>query len=131
MKWQPTASKSFAGSNSGFTLAEVLAALLFMAIVIPVALQGLRVASQAGLLAERKAIAVRIAQSVLAENTGYSGILQSSQSGAVREKQVSYEWRILTGTSDLGSLREMTVEVSFPVQDREHLVRLTTLSNDL
>ena len=34
--------------NRAFTLAEVLAALLFMAIVIPVALHGMSVASRAG-----------------------------------------------------------------------------------
>ena len=39
---------------SAFTLAEVLAALLFMAIVIPVAMQGLRISSRAGELADRK-----------------------------------------------------------------------------
>ena len=33
--------------RAGFTLAEVLAALAFMAIVIPVAVQGLRIASRA------------------------------------------------------------------------------------
>src|SRR6478735_6417980 len=53
--------------QAGFTLAEVLAALLFMAIVIPVAVQGLRIASRAGSLSERKAIAARLADSKLNE----------------------------------------------------------------
>src|SRR5882762_4963509 len=47
---------------AGFTLAEVLAALLFMAIVIPVAVQGLHIASRAGSVSERKAVGARIAE---------------------------------------------------------------------
>ena len=35
-------------ARAAFTLAEVLAALLFMAIVIPVAVEGLHIASLAG-----------------------------------------------------------------------------------
>ena len=35
-------------SAAGFTLAEVMAALVFMAIVIPVALEGLSIATRAG-----------------------------------------------------------------------------------
>ena len=39
----------------GFTLAEVLAALLFLAILIPVTMHGVSVASRAGILGQRKA----------------------------------------------------------------------------
>ena len=53
---------------SGFTLAEVLAALVFMAIVIPVALSGLSVASRAGEVSVRKAEAALVAERVLNEN---------------------------------------------------------------
>ena len=60
----PTAAKR---RHSGFTLAEVLAALLFLAIVIPVTLQGLRVASMAGEVGQRKMIAARIGNKVLNE----------------------------------------------------------------
>ena len=54
--------------TSAFTLVEVLAALLFMAIVIPVAVDALHVASLAGEVAARKAVATRIADRVLNEN---------------------------------------------------------------
>ena len=48
MRLKPTPTKtSGASRQGGFTLAEVLAALLFMAIVIPTAVHGLRVASLA------------------------------------------------------------------------------------
>jgi type II secretory pathway pseudopilin PulG len=129
MKWQRTASKSSA-AKAGFTLAEVLAALLFMAIVIPVALEGLRIASHAGQVAERKAVAARVGESILAQHASATGMNQSLQNGSVMEKQVAYEWRLESRASELGNLRELTVEVVFPVQDREHVVRLTTLVKD-
>jgi hypothetical protein len=58
--------------------------MLFMAIVIPVALQGLRMASTAGEVGQRKMIAARIGNKVLNElkvtgqlqNTGQSGVVQ-------------------------------------------------------
>ena len=53
--------------RSAFTLIEVLAALVFMAVVIPVAVEGLRVASRAGEVGRRKAVAGRIAESMLNE----------------------------------------------------------------
>ena len=52
MKFAPATGKS--RNESAFTLAEVLAALLFMAIVIPVAVEALHVASLSGEIATRK-----------------------------------------------------------------------------
>src|SRR6266567_846947 len=54
--------------QAAFTLAEVLAALLFMAIVIPVALEGMHVASRAGSVAVRKREAARVAERILNES---------------------------------------------------------------
>ncbi len=52
-------------SRAGFTFAEVLAALVFMAIVIPVVMQGISIANRAGVGAERKEIAVQLAANML------------------------------------------------------------------
>src|SRR2546429_9589111 len=54
--------------KAAFTLAEVLAALLFMAIVIPVALEGMHVATRAGSVAVRKREAARVAERILNES---------------------------------------------------------------
>ena len=53
---------------SAFTLAEVLAAMLFLAIVIPAAVEALHVASLAGEVAARKGAAARIADRILNES---------------------------------------------------------------
>src|ERR1700690_495646 len=56
--------------ESAFTLAEVLAALLFLAIVIPAVVETLHVASLAGEVAARKGAAARVADRVLNESLG-------------------------------------------------------------
>ena len=54
--------------SGGFTLAEVLAAMLFLAIVIPAAVEVLHVASLAGEVAARKSEAARVADRILNES---------------------------------------------------------------
>jgi type II secretory pathway pseudopilin PulG len=120
-------------SAKAFTLAEVLAALVFMAIVIPVALQALSIAGRAGELAERKREAARVAERILTESivtTNWSG---ASQSGVVREDYREYRWTMRNDawseSSTLTAMRLLTVEVVFPIQGEEYTVELSTLAN--
>src|SRR6266478_1208185 len=76
--------------RAAFTLAEVLAALAFMAIVIPVAVNGLRVANRAGQVGERKAVAARIADRVLNEWSTTGASQTPAQSGVVRDGAAQY-----------------------------------------
>ena len=55
--------------RDGYTLAETLAALLFLAIVIPAVVEALHVAGRAGTASVRRAVAARIAERILTENT--------------------------------------------------------------
>src|SRR4030095_16059558 len=80
--------------NQAFTLAEVLAALVFMAIVIPVAVQGLRIASLAGEVAERKAQALRVAERVLNEALVVTNTVIASQAGTLQERDRNYRWSV-------------------------------------
>ena len=113
--------------SAGFTLAEVLAALVFMAIVIPVAVEGLRVASLAGQVGERKAVAARIADRVLNELAVTGQWQTSSQGGTIQEGPQQYDWSMRLETWNQGTLRLLTVLVTFPVQGKEYDVRLSTL----
>ena len=153
-------TRDCAGSE-GFTLAEVLAALLFMAIVIPVAVQGLQIANRAGEVAERKSQAARIAERVLNENIVTTNWTQSSQAGTVYEGTREFRWTLrsepwsqnLTNQSPAQSqsmgqllggqpqvtatassqttLNLLSVEVTYKVQNRDYLLRLSTLMNSL
>lgn len=117
--------------SGAFTLAEVLAALLFMAIVIPVAIEGLHIASLAGAVAERKGEAARIAQRVLTENLISTNWNQAVQSGTTYEGQREFRWTLRSDPwmQDPGqnSLRQLGVEVTFTAQGRDYSVKLNTL----
>ena len=133
-----TAEREFGARRAcaGFTLAEVLAALLFMAIVIPVAVEGVLVASRASVLAQRKAVAARIAESVLNELTVTGQGATGAQNGVTPEGNTQYRWQVKydawnqnLNAAQLVAMQLMTVEVIFPVQGQDYNVRLSTLVN--
>jgi prepilin-type N-terminal cleavage/methylation domain-containing protein len=115
----------------GFTLAEVLAALLFMAIVVPVAMEGLHIASLAGAVAQRKGEAARIAEQVLNESLVTTNWSQSLQSGTTLEGQREFRWTLRSDpwTQDPAQnvMRQLSVEVLFTAQNRQYSVKLSTL----
>ncbi len=98
-----------------------------MAIVIPVAVEGLRIANLAGQVATRKATAARIGDNVLNELIATSQFTRSPQNGTVIEGPHEFKWETRLDTWTLGSLRLLTVQVNFPVQGQDYDVRLSTL----
>lgn len=129
MKFAPKQCSAFRGAASAFTLAEVLAALLFMAIVIPVAMQGLRISSRAGELAERKREAARVAERILNESIVTTNWNQSALNGMVQEADREYRWALRTESWPEPRMQMLSVEVTFPVQGEDHSVELSTLAN--
>src|SRR6185503_3596827 len=116
-------------ARAAFTLAEVLAALAFMAIVIPVAVEGLRIANLAGEVGQRKTVAARIAERVLNEWIIGSKMQGSPQSGTIQEGMVQYRWSIRSETWSEDTMNLVTVRVIYPAQGRDFDVRLSTLVN--
>lgn len=110
-----------------FTLVEVLAALLLMAIIIPVAMEGMSVASRAGVLGQRKAAAMRIAERVLNELIVEDNTQQATSSGSTAEGDISYPWTMRSETWSEDSMTQLTVTVSFSVQGSTFDVSATTL----
>jgi type II secretory pathway pseudopilin PulG len=129
MRFRPTNRPSSAARprRAGFTLAEVLAALVFMAIVIPVAVEGLRVANLAGQVGERKAVAARIAERVLNELVVTRQWQTSTQGGTIQEGPQQYRWSMRLETWNQSVLRLLTVQVTFPVQGQDYDVHLSTV----
>jgi prepilin-type N-terminal cleavage/methylation domain-containing protein len=127
MKFRPTGNRQRAAR--GFTLAEVLAALMFLAIVVPVAVQGLRVASQAGQLGVRKQVAVRLAERILQERLLSSPDLGIAQSGSFPKSSQQYRWNIRTESWGQEALSLVTVQVVFMVQSQNHEIQVSTLAD--
>ena len=120
-------------SADGFTLAEVMAALVFMAIVIPVALEGLSIATRAGEVAARKSDASLVAERILNESLVTTNWTQTVQSGTLRQGIQDFRWTLRndpwTGDRDQTMIRLLTVDVAFAAQGKDYSVRLSTLAN--
>jgi type II secretory pathway pseudopilin PulG len=117
-------------ARAGFTLAEVLAAVMFMAIVIPAAVEGLSLASLAGEVAQRKAVAGRIANKVLNELLVENKLQASGQVGDVLDGPIDYHWSMksqLWTEDPTTPMMLATVTVSYPARGRNYEVHLSTL----
>ena len=115
--------------RDGYTLAETLAALLFLAIVIPAVVEALHVAGRAGTASVRRAVAARIAERILTENTLQTNLIATAQSGTQVEGSVDYQWTLTRENWVLAALPQLTAEVRFLTQGQESSVRLTTLGH--
>ena len=115
--------------SSGFTLAEVLAALVFMAIVIPVVVQCLHVATQASEVARRKAEASRVAERVLNESIVTTNWDQSDQNGTVEDGSREFDWTLHNEPWTQDPMRLLTVQVKYTVQGQDYSVQLGTLAD--
>ena len=104
--------------------------MLFMAIVIPVAMEGLRIASRAGAVAGRKGVAVQLADSKLNELIVTGQWRNTGQGGTFGEQWPGYRWAIKNELWSEGAMRLITVEVTYPAQNQEYSVRLSTLVQD-
>jgi hypothetical protein len=116
--------------DSAFTLAEVLAAMLFLAIVIPAAVEAMHIASLAGEVGARKGAAARIADRVLNEalvTTNWTGGLQQ---GTASEGGREFNWTLSgrTWTED-SAMQVVTADVTFTAQGKNYDVKLSTLAS--
>jgi type II secretory pathway pseudopilin PulG len=123
--------------EGGFTLAEVLAALLFLAIVIPAAVEVLHVASLAGEVAARKSEAARVADRELSESivtTNWMGM----QSGTVSEGILDFRWVVtsqnwsqLSPAQSASPMQLVTAEVTYSAQGKDYSVKMSTLASPM
>src|SRR5881397_269027 len=116
---------------SGFTLAEVLAALVFMAILIPVALEGLSIASRAGEVAARKGQAALVAERILNENIVTTNWNTTALSGTLRQGLLDFRWTLHNEPWDQdpnqNAMRLLSVEVVFAAHGKDYSLRMSTL----
>jgi prepilin-type N-terminal cleavage/methylation domain-containing protein len=111
----------------GFTLVEVLASLLLMAIIIPVAMQGMSIASRAGLVSQRKAAAMRVAERVMDEMIATNQLAQNSTSGSQTDGDTTYAWTTAAESWPTDTMTQLTVRVTFTVQGHDYEVAASTL----
>jgi type II secretion system protein I len=113
--------------RAGFTLVELLAAMAFMAILLPVVMQALGIANRAGQVAQRKAIAARIADRVLNEYVANGQQSRGLQRGTVEEGPYEFKWNIAIENWREDTMRLVTADVTYAVQGKEYSVEMSTL----
>lgn len=133
---------------AGFTLVEVLVALVLMAVIVPIAMEGLRLATLAGEVSQRKELAARIADKVLNEAI-VSGQNQYASAGDEQSAGYQFHWQMkdqpfsqlsnLQVTSNPNGvnqngvnqsiIHEVSVDVTFAAQGKNYDVLLSTLVN--
>lgn len=122
--------KKIKRGEKGFTFAELLAAMLFTAIVIPIALEGIAVANRASVYAERKLTATRLAERMLNEMV-ITDTWSTVTKGDVFENEfANYRWRLEREYWNQGSMTALHMYVFFTVQGIEYSVVISTLVSD-
>jgi hypothetical protein len=133
--WKAVHASRITHHASAFTLAEVLAALLFLAIVIPTAVEALHVSSLAGEVAARKAAAARVADRVLNESLVTTNWTGGMQSGTITEGILDFRWKLTSQTwsanpvATAQTMELLTAEVTYSAQGKDYTVKLNTLAN--
>ena len=141
-----------------FTLAEVLAAMLFLAIVFPTMVEALHIASLAGEVAVRKGAAARVADRILNESIVTTNWNGGVMNGTISEGSLDFDWSLsvqswpqnaaqlpssiqnlpVNGLQPMtvqnmprGVMEMLTAEVKFQAQGKVYTVTLGTLGSPL
>ena len=101
--------------------------MVFVAILIPVAIQGLTIANRAGVIADREKTAAQLADSLLSEMVVTDQWRNRAQEGNFGNQWPGYQWRIAQTSWEKDAMILLSVEVRFTVQGRDYAVRLSTL----
>lgn len=113
-----------------FTLVEVLAAMLFMSILIPVAVEGLLVCNRVSVNAQRKRDAAQLANEKLTGLIVDKTWTDGDQSGDFGDEWPGYRWELTTDSWTEDTMRVVTVTAYYQVQGQERSEQFSTLVED-
>jgi len=125
---QPNSQRHY----QAFTLVEVLATVLLISIVIPVAMKGITLSTRMASHSKRQIQALYLAQSKLAELIASQNWKNSSKSGNFGSDWLDYEWKLETAEWQVESVYQLDLQVSWDKVTRleKRSVSLSTLVYD-
>lgn len=110
-----------------FTFVEILAAMLFLGILMPVVIGALQISNRAAVIAERTTVAGQLAENRLAELMLDDAWTSAASTGDFGAEWPGYTWELTRLDWASGTMTELQLAVIFTVQGRAHDVRLSTL----
>jgi hypothetical protein len=117
-------------STGAFTFVEILASMLFLAILIPTVMSALALSNRAGVLAERTSTAIQLAENRLGEMLVDGTWATGAGGGDFGGDWPGYRWELKSADWPEDTMTELTISVYFEVQGREQNVQLTTLASE-
>lgn len=117
--------------RKAFTLIEVLAALTLTAIILPVAMRGISLATATAGEAKRRMEAASLAEGKLAELLVTGDWRRAGLSGDFGEDRPGYGWEAEVADYDEPEVRQLTVSVNWTARSRKRELSLTTLVYDM
>ncbi len=96
-----------------FTLVEVLATVLLISIVVPVAMKGITLSTRMASHSKRQIEAVYLAKSKLAELIASGDWQNSSKSGNFDSEWLDYEWQLESSEWEVESVYQLDLRVTW------------------
>jgi len=127
---QSQLNKSPKHQRRGFTLLEVLAALVLIGVVLPAVMKGISITAILASDTGRKYEALNLAESKLAEILLTGDWANGSDGGNFEPDFEGYEWTMETSNWTQAGLEQVEVAVLWQERGRLHEIRLTTLVNE-
>ena len=116
------------GRRCGFTLIEVLATLVLLAIILPVAMKGISLATRTGSVAKHRTTAAALAETKLNEILATEAWRDGTQAGDFGTEWPDYEWNADVHEWEGTTVRQVDVYVTWNTEARnERGVVLSTL----
>ena len=117
--------------ESGFTLVEILATFVLIALIIPVAMQGISLSMRLGVKSKRQMEAAGLAETKLSEMLLSGDYEEGDQSGEFEDEESGYDYSWDFAVDDWNeeeSMQQVTMTVDWTDSvGTEHSVILSTL----
>lgn len=114
--------------RAGFTLIEVLATLLIIAIVLPVVMQGVALCTSAASTARRRNEAGALAESMLSELVATGDWQNGQLSGTFGDDWPDYRWSAEVGPwGQAAEVQQLDLQVTWTSRNEEQSLTLSTL----
>lgn len=113
--------------RGGFTLIEILATFVLVAIILPVAMKGISLATTMASVSKQRIEAATLAETKLAELLATKEWQNGDLSGDFGEDWPNYRWSAEVQECEEATLRQLDVRVEWEDRGMERYVQLTTL----